>query len=355
MKKFIIKLLVLVLGGIWLPLCIRAYNNFKYDTFNVFHWDNIRFTSAEPNKNFVKTKYLLNSKKNFNAFVFGSSRVFSIPKNFLPEESDGTKLSWYDMTHSEGIPAEHIETLKTLSDAGFDIKMVLVAFDNIAMYATMEEHETQLLRIPYQVYAKNPLKFYSPYLDAKLSSTIKNQIKNYDYEKHAKDTEEFYNYGGCENGDYSINENPKMERFKSNHDGKEYTQKNAHEDIARIADFCAEKNIKFLLITNPLYHTTYKDAVECGYFDFLREVAKKCDFYNFSSLNNFTKDPKYYHESSHYRPILGLHMEKILFGTEEEKKAIRKEAGDELWGIKVTSGNIDFVIKKLQEQIDSEK
>jgi hypothetical protein len=44
-------------------------------------------------------------------------------------------------------------------------------------------------------------------------------------------------------------------------------------------------------------------------------------------------------------------MEQLIFGTEEEKARIRKEAGDDLWGIKVNAGNIDLVIQHLQEQL----
>ena len=145
-----------------------------------------------------------------------------------------------------------------------------------------------------------------------------------------------------------------MSCFVSNHPKLGYTQKNVQDDIATITEFCREHDIKLILFTNPIYETTYKDAVDCGYFDFLRKVSEKCEFYNFSSLNNFTTDPRYYFESSHYRPALGLLVEKMLFGTEEEREQIRAEAGDELWGVKVNAGNVDVVISELQKQIAGE-
>ena len=48
-------------------------------------------------------------------------------------------------------------------------------------------------------------------------------------------------------------------------------------------------------------------------------------------------------------------VEKVLFGTEDEQNEIRKEAGDELFGIKVNSDNIDFVISELEKQLQEYK
>ncbi|MDE5775819.1 MAG: hypothetical protein K2H67_02950, partial [Treponemataceae bacterium] len=78
MKKFLLKLAIIAFPFLTLALTLSLLN-MHYDTFNVFHWKNIRFTSAEPNKNFVKTQYIIHNPKKFNAFIFGSSRVANIP------------------------------------------------------------------------------------------------------------------------------------------------------------------------------------------------------------------------------------------------------------------------------------
>ncbi|MBR3543631.1 MAG: hypothetical protein IKN82_08060 [Treponema sp.] len=356
MKKFLFKLLFLAQSIIVLfflrPKILQAWKGFHYDTFNVFHWKKIRFLNTEPNQNFIKTSYIVNNPKKFNAFVFGSSRVRYLPQVGLPNKIDETELRWYNMTYSEGIPAEHVAGLKTFINANVDIKMIMAAFDNIAMYASVDIHEKQLMRMPYQVYEKNPLAFYIPYLNTETDDSIISQVLEYDPAPHEQEFIDFYNYGGVVNDDFSLTENPNYERFKSMHFGQEYTQQNALDDIAEIASICKERGIKLILITNPIYETTYKDAVEHGYFDLLKYVSQKCEFYNFSSLNNYTKDPHYYFESSHYRPALGILVEKVLFGTEEEKTQIRKDAGDELWGAKVNAENVDFVIQNLRGQLE---
>ena len=348
MKKLLLKIAV-----ISLPVVMVVLPTLYFDTFNVFHWRNIRFTSAEPNKNFIKTQYIIHNPKKFNAFVFGSSRVYNIPLDVLPKEAGGKPLRWYNMTHSEGIPAEHLQTVRTFLKNGVKISMIMLGFDNIAMYASVAQHERQLLRIPFQVYEKNAFRFYVPYLKNKTARSIVKEVSRYNAAENKTETERFYDWGGSAS-DFVLTENPQMERYVSNHEGKEFTQKDAYKDIAAIAELCRENGIALVLFTSPLYETTYRDAAENGYFDFLRSVAGVAEFYNFSALNNYTTNPQYYFEGSHYRPALGLLVEKVLFGTDEERESIRRDAGDALWGARVNAGNAEEIIAHLQGQLRAE-
>ena len=321
---------------------------YHYDTFNVFHWDNIRFTSAEPNKNFVKTQYIIHNPKKFNAFIFGSSRVGNIPPNLLPKENDGIPLTWYNMTCSVGIPKEHFLTIKTFLKNRVDVNTVMIAFDEIAMYRSIEQNNADLLRCPFQVYEKSKFDFFRPYLTTAVDPLIIKQIDEYDYEAHKQQSEQFYSFG-CWGDDFSLPENIDLSRYEIGHQG--YPLKESYKDLGEIVDLCAENGIKLILFTNPMYQILYRNSVEDGYLDFLTKVAQKCEFYNFSTLNNYTQNPRYFYEWSHYRPALGLIIEKYLFGTEKERAEIRKEAGDELFGIKVNSENVDFVISELKKKI----
>ena len=349
MKKLLLKVAV-----ISLPFVMAVLSTLYFDTFNVFHWKNIRFTSAEPNKNFIKTQYIIHNPKEFNAFVFGSSRVGNIPPNCLPQETDGVPLRWYNMMHSEGIPAEHLQAVRTFLKNGVRIDMIMLGFDNIAMYASIGQHEWQLLRIPFQVYEENALRFYVPYLKNITALSIVKEVSRYNAAEKKTETERFYGWGGSAS-DFVLTENPKMERYVSDHGGRKIAQKDAYKDIAAIAELCGENGIALVLFTSPLYETTYRDAAENGYFDFLRSVAGVAEFYNFSSLNSYTTNPQYYFESSHYRPALGLLVENVLFGTDEERERIRRDAGDTLWGAKVNAGNVEEIIAHLQGQLRAEK
>ena len=48
-------------------------------------------------------------------------------------------------------------------------------------------------------------------------------------------------------------------------------------------------------------------------------------------------------------------MEKVLFGTDEERERIRRAAGDVLWSAKVNAGNVEEIIAYLQGQFRAEK
>lgn len=345
MRKLLFRCLILISG--LLVICIF---NIHYDTFNIFHWSNIRFTSAESNKNFVKTKYIIKNPDKFNAFIFGSSRVGNIPPDFLPSEVNDKKLYWYNMTYSEGIPSESLLTLETFLKNGITIKMVVLGFDDIAMYTSIEDHYNQLLRMPYQVFEKNPFSFYKPYLLSIPAVSIIKEINNYHLYEHNLDRMCFYEFGVNQpNLNYSLGIDSKT--FQSAHDGLKYTQTDSCKDIEEICKLCKKNEIELILFTNPIYLTTYLDSVKDDYFAFLKKVAQNCEFYNFSTLNNYCKDSRYYFEASHYRPALGLLIEKILFGTELEREEIRKNACDPLFGLLVNSENIDYVISQLEKQV----
>ena len=168
-------------------------------------------------------------------------------------------------------------------------------------------------------------------------------------ELHEADRESFYTYGAWGYDTTALTESPEMERYEVVHLG--YQFKDSYKDIEQLVDLCDEHGIILVLFTSPMYQTLYKNSVEDGYLVFLRKVAQRCEFYNFSTLNNFTTNPKYYYEWSHYRPAIGLRVEKVIFGTDEERAEVRREAGDDLFGMKVNSENGDYVITRLNEQL----
>ena len=349
MRKFLLRCSILV--SVVSLICVFIIH---YDTYNIFHWNNIRFTSAEPNKNFVKTKYIIRNPNKFNAYILGSSRIGNIPPALLPSQKDGKKLHWYNMTYSEGLPSEHLLTLETFLKNGVSIDMVILGFDDIAMYSSIEEHYNQLLRMPYQVFENNEIAFLKPYFMSLPAVSIIKEVTTYDPSEHKADHNSFYDFGVYQNN-LSYNLGMEAQSFPSAHQGVTYTQIDSYKDIENIYKLCKEKNIHLILLTNPIYVTTYIDSIQDGYLDFLRKVAQNCEFYNFSTLNNYCQDSRYYFEGSHYRPALGLIVEKVLFGTEDEQNEIRKEAGDELFGVKVNSENIDFIISELEKQLQKYK
>lgn len=349
MRKFLLRCCILISA-----VCFFCVFNIHYDTFNIFHWRNIRFTSAEPNKNFVKTQYIIRNPNKFNAFIFGSSRIGNIPPALLPSQVNGKNLHWYNMTYSQGLPSEQHLTLETFLKNGVSINMVILGFDDISMYSSIDDHYDQLLRMPYQGFEKNALSFLKQYLLSSPAVSIIKEINCYHSYEHEADRTSFYDFGVYQpNLNYSLGIDSQI--FPSAHSGVKYTQTDAYKDIEKVCKLCKENEIQLILLTNPIYVTTYIDSVQDGYFEFLRKVAQNCEFYNFSTLNNYCQDSRYYFEGSHYRPALGLIVEKVIFGTEDERAEIRKEADDELFGVLVNSENIDYVILELEKQVKEYK
>ena len=369
MKKFYLKcafiflFAALYLGKKFIP----AYH---YDPFNVFHWNDIRFINSESNKNYIKSKYILKNPKKFNAFIFGSSRVQSLPPDMLPKQLNGKVLSWYNMTSAAAIPNNHLSAIKVFLKNKIPIEFVVLGFDSICMYSSPEYHKYDIMRCEYQIIAEQPLKYLMAYLNLDIDENIKKSVDEYNKEEHLEESKLFYKYGGrsyspelTENIDlqrYEIknNEITQVDTYKRNLEPKVallskegLDLKSSYKDLEAIVDLCAQNGIKLILFTNPMYQTLYRGSVDNGYFEFLRKAAQRCEFYNFSTLNNYTTDPRYYFEYSHYRSALGLIIEKYLFGSEENREQIRRDAGDELFGVKVNAQNIDAVIEGLEKQI----
>ncbi len=346
MKKIGIKICILFSFIGFICFC-QCY----FDTYNVFHWKKIRSLGIAMNNNFIKTKYVVNNPRKFNAFVFGSSRVGAINCEMLPKKYNDNELYWFNMTHHVGIPLEHFLSLKTFLENNVDVEAVLLGFDEIAMYSSIEDHKKILVRIPYQTYEENRLKFYIGYLRETVPCYIMKKVFAYQPSEHLREVNAFYNYGEYVPFTLSLGTNPNLDEYKPSVK-IEYTQKNSYTDIEKIFDLCKRHSIKLIAFTNPVYETTYRQAVDAGYFEFLRKVAQKCEFYNFSSLNNYSTDPKYYFEWSHYRPALGFVVQEFIFGTEEYREKVRDAAGDPFFGMKVNSENINEVIKHLENQIN---
>lgn len=353
---FIFLFSLMVLWGRNRAFIRQVYEAYHYDTFNVFHWKKIRITSAEPNRNFVKTQYIVHKPKKFNAFIMGSSRVGNLPPTKLPKVLDDSCLNWYNMSHSVGVPEEHYLTIKTFLKNNVEIKVILLGFDDLMMYSNFSFHTGDLMRFPYQCYENDKLSFFKPYLQTKVDASIINQIDNYLFADHKDQVDAFYDFGWL-GEDFSLTEGGDLYeesgRYKPNQFS--FIFKDSYKDLERIVDLCKEHGIKLFLFTNPMYQSLFRNSVKEGYFDLLRKVAQKCEFYNFSSLNKYTVNPRYYYEYSHYRQTLGLAVECVIFGTEEERSEIRKIADDDLFGVKVNASNIEEVIAALQAQVASIK
>lgn len=339
MKKFIIKILVfaLILAAVFAPV------NIIIDPYNIFHYDNPVNNGVEPNKNFIKTKYILNNQDQFDSLVFGSSRAGFIDVEKIP---GGT---YYDMASSEAVPAEHVKTLKVLIKNGYVPKNILLLVDDISCFVDPAMHENVLYRAPYPSGGLiSHLEFYTKYCD--LLTTYQSLSVIREHEDKDPDFAERFRRTGTERLDivsdftgFDPASGAEIPGY-----GADYYSLRLDEAISEMQEFvdiCKENDINLTVVTNPLYYKTYARDLENGYLDYLEALADVTDYYSFSSFSNITTGCSNYYEASHFIPAIGRMMIDAAYN--DTVDSTLKAQG---FGVKVTKENKTEFIEFLKNQ-----
>ncbi len=333
MKRFILKFLafVLILGIIFIPVTVII------DPYNVFHYNTPKNNGVEPNKNFIKTKYVLKNQDKFDSLVFGSSRAGFFNVERL---TDGT---YYNMSSSEALPAEHVHALRIMINNGFVPKNIIMLVDDISCFVDPKLHDSVLYRVPYpEENMLSQLSFYAKYCD--LLTTYESLKVIRSFNDPDPDYLERFRRTGTEKLDIP----PAFDSTDAVGYWADYYELRVDEaiaDIQEMIDLCEEYDIHLTIMTNPLYYLTYEKAVENGYLDFLKALADITDFYNFSGISHVTIESRCYYETSHYSPQVGEWMISAAF--EDNIDQVVKNQG---FGIHVTNENKEAFIAFLREQ-----
>lgn len=347
MKKFLVKVLVygLVLAMLIIPV------NVLVDPYNVFHASNIRDNGIEPNKNYIKTKHAIQNKDVYDSYLFGSSRVGFIDVDVL---SELTGENYYNMTYSEALPQENLESIRRLIEYGEKPKTILLGLDDISYLVDPQMHKNQLFRRSYPKRGdiEEQASFYIRYFD--LYTTLKSLKLIREHKQGKNQTKFFSDYiytNGCENLnlDITFDESSNTPYWAQYY--KERTDQ-AISEIEEIVDLCKQHKIKLIVFTNPIHYTTYQKDVRYGYLDFLRKLADVTDYYNFSGYNAITLDSSLYYETSHYKPEVGKKITCVITGNTCDEQYY-EELQRQGFGMYTTSYNVDSLITLLEHQIDS--
>lgn len=306
-QKHFFFLLVSSLFLLTLSVCLF---NYQLDAYGIFSTDYDR-QILEPNKNYVKTKMVLEHPEKYDSFLFGSSRVGHIETDKL------TDRKFYNMAYSEGLPADWLGTLHTLIDGGVEIRTVLIGLDDFSFTLDPKEHDTHLLRIPYhKLDTVSKFKFYvmrNP-LDLYNVNTIKGLLNG---QTPFAQYDDFLTTGVSYGNDDVIEflgaahtNDPKfmepMDLYKVNR-----TEETLAE-IQQIIDLCEENGIELHIFFNPIHQTTYnlhKDVTIAARI-MLKDMT---DYWDFSGYNSITTNNYYWYETSHYRHNVGLMILEKIF------------------------------------------
>lgn len=328
MKKFLYK--VLFFGIFCLLICIVP--SVIVDPYNVFHWKNIRNNGVEPNKNYIKTKYILENPGLFDGYILGSSRVGVIHGEKIVDKRI------YNMTYSMGTPKENLETLQAFLEHGVKVDVIYLGVDSLSYTEKTETHNKQGLRASYQ-YLSDFNNKASLYFDPTLVIQSIPVIKE---KKDIEGIDVFYEYGWwCDYGiDTKYNWNtaePSM--------GETFLLNETLDVIGQMKELCDQNGIELVVFTSPMCEITYEESVEeYEYLTFLESLADITNYYNFSGMNEITRDNDNFIDNSHYRAEIGdLMIDAMVYDKTEERLL---EQG---FGFYVTKENVQVLLDILQK------
>ena len=277
------------------------------DTYSVAHPQREEFYT-EPNTKVLKVEYILANKKKYDSFIFGSSRVGNInPFNI----KNGT---YYNMTYSEGIPKEHLLNIKLFLNEGITIKNLLIGLDDFSYQVSFNTHQTQgLTKLHPMASEISWLKFYKDYFFRFPTSEDRNHIKtklktSSDFSKiNIKQDPKIYLDDLLHKNDMDYNTSKHL--HKKEFDKPTYysgnTLESTLEDIKNIKQVCQSHQINCIFFINPMHKTTYDFSNIPLLKKFKQELAKITDYYDFAYPHPINNNNFYWHETSHYRSIVG--------------------------------------------------
>lgn len=300
MRKFVKTVLIYFVIAVAI-ICGIA---FCIDPYNVLHWKNIRNNGVEPNKNYIKTRYLIENPDKFDSYILGSSRVGAIHT----EKITGERV--YNLTYSEGTPTEQFETIKCLIDSGVNIKNIYIGVDSLSYTLDAYFHRGTGMHSTYME-LKNPIKFLETYFNPNTNIAALETIRE---NSEIAGFDSFYEYGW--DFDYGLGYKEDWE-YSVPSIGTSYRFYETLDEISQIKSLCEANGIGLILWTNPMYITTYEESVNQGYLFFLEELAKITGFYNFSGINDITTDYRNYLDSSHYNAEVGDMMIDVIWSKKQ--------------------------------------
>jgi hypothetical protein len=339
-----------LLAWIFSILAVIVGINVVVDSYGIMRTD---FSSQvqEPNKNYLKVKYLLGHKDRFDSYLFGSSRVNTIDVTKIP----GGK--YYNMTYSEGLPEEHLENIRFLLKHGVRVKNVVIGLEDFSYRVDPAQHADDLLRQPYPgISGKSWLTFYGEYYlkKSRFFRNIRDYVRqNVLKEPPADGKRIVYDIFGtgmtyCLDCDRRIEADPAKHaadprmRIPFHYGGNDIDK--ALTSIRGLVALARQHHFRLLFFFDPIYEVTYLDSDLPLMMRFKKELAAVTDYYDFSGLNTITTNSYYFHDTKHFRGMVGDMMLRRMFGM--PKVAVPAD-----FGVLVTRRNVDEHIALLERQL----
>lgn len=332
MKRFIKDLVKFSLIGI-IPLAFLTIGYFYYDPFKVLRsYDNYSYPYVIPNRDYISTEmFMKNNKANhYNSFVFGSSRTIGFkPLTWQTHLSENDKPFMFDAS-GESINGIYTK-LKYLDSIHAKIDNALLIICRDATFRKSVDDKGLHLFIKHPtVSGKSNLDFQLTFYKAYLSPKFLRSFYDYTFSKKFKPymkgfiedrkvtfdtvTNEF----NIVDQEIEISQSPK--KYYEKRKDIFYIRKPKTDTVRRI-----EKNDVYMLkeihrileknktnykvVLSPLYEQIKFNPKDLA---LLNSVFGE-NVYDFSGKNHFTDPISNYYESSHFRPVVGDSIMKIIY------------------------------------------
>jgi hypothetical protein len=345
-RWFFAAILVIALG-----LGLTAVVNYIIDPYGIFRKD-FSYQFIEPNKHYIKARYVGENPDKYDCFVFGSSRANNIDVRKIKNGR------CYNMQFAGGLPREYLDTMKYMVKKGVNIKFALIALDEVSFQYNPIEHLSQPMRHPYPPVMGEPLfPYYLQYLffyyDWKIMKVCINGYVNKlrGIIKEGPVHHDMYETGQTFSPaeDLTIEKDPvahaNKPAFEKRFRPEDVYMEGVIKDLKDLVGFAKENRIQLKFFIVPLYSTKYLDSGPNELDRFKRALSKIADFWDFSGLNSITTNKYYYYETWHFRTIVGDMVLSRLIGNKDVTVP-------EDFGVLVTAQNVDSHLQYLRQQME---
>lgn len=312
-----IFILLFFIGSFIIFLTLPLFNYIN-DQWRVLTSDYEKYYQGiEPNKSFLKTKYLLENKEKYEILLMGSSRIGNLDSKLISEKA-------YNMTYSFGHISSHLNNLEILLANDVKIKKIILGIDDFYIYKDPKEFDIDYLRKTYKDNLVGKIDFYKFYLLKKPADRdIDIFFNKYKLQKSNQITDPS-DMSDREKRELNINNeiNAHQEKLKTpillNYNESFRTNEVLNE-IQQFKELCNLYNIELVTIMFPQFYNVYLSYNQNEMEKFKTNLAQITSFYDFYNLFDYTFEEKYWFDTSHFVPTIG---NKILSDVYENKNLV---------------------------------
>ncbi len=335
LRRFIINATILVIISLG-PL---AMYNLYMDTFVVFRKDYSGHKNV-ANQHYLKIKHLLDNKKMYDSYLFGSSKVGRTESYLFPYGK------WYNMSYSKGVPLDHLNDLKLMLRKGVNVKNVHIGIDMLSYKINPYENYTQALWKPYPETPFEKIEFFVSYLLMKPVGKLFVQKKTERVFFDRYQTGVLFNPAIDANIEKNLEKHMNAAYFNEGWTTEGDRVKKTLNEIKEILELSEKHGFTCKIFLNPEHPKTYIGNGVDQFNKFKKGLVKLTDYWDFSGIDRVSTSNYYFYETLHYRPMVGQMMMEIMFDLE-------KKTAPADFGSYVTSDTIDEHIKRLNSDIDA--